>query len=327
MVTDPMTRIANSLSVVLVAYNMQRELPRTLLTLAEPYQRGINKLELELLVVDNGSQILVPESEVKAISPLASVTRPEHVEVSPVRALNDAISNTQGQVVCAYIDAARMASPRLISTAMSGVNAGERNVVGALSFHLGRTPQNEAVHHGYNQQVEEELLETVQWQRNGYRLFDISSLDPSSRFGLLACPAETNSLFMRRTMWEEYGGFETRFESRGGGIANLDLWKRVCEDPRNTVVLLVGEGTFHQFHGGTATNALKSPWKEFNREYASIRGHEFEDPTIEPLLYGTPNPYWQAFLVRQFAADKRNSSLAGRVGAKLKKARMFLPGS
>ena len=44
-----------SLSVVVVAYDMARELPRTLRSLAPDYQQGIAADDYEVVVVDNGS--------------------------------------------------------------------------------------------------------------------------------------------------------------------------------------------------------------------------------------------------------------------------------
>ena len=44
-----------SLSVVVVAYDMARELPRTLRSLSTPYQRDLESADYEVVVVDNGS--------------------------------------------------------------------------------------------------------------------------------------------------------------------------------------------------------------------------------------------------------------------------------
>jgi len=46
---------ALSLSVVVVAYDMAREVPRTLRSLAPAYQRGMTADEYEVILVDNGS--------------------------------------------------------------------------------------------------------------------------------------------------------------------------------------------------------------------------------------------------------------------------------
>ncbi len=43
------------LSVIVVAYNMDRELPRTLFTLSTRCQRDVDASAYEVIVVDNGS--------------------------------------------------------------------------------------------------------------------------------------------------------------------------------------------------------------------------------------------------------------------------------
>ena len=43
------------LSVILIAYNMQREIPRTLQSLAPSYQQGMEEVDYEVLVLDNNS--------------------------------------------------------------------------------------------------------------------------------------------------------------------------------------------------------------------------------------------------------------------------------
>ena len=44
------------LSVIVICYNMQRELPRTLFTLSCDYQKNIDLSDYEIIVIDNGSK-------------------------------------------------------------------------------------------------------------------------------------------------------------------------------------------------------------------------------------------------------------------------------
>lgn len=273
------------LSVVLVAYNMARELPRTLLTLS-PTNQELSSDDYEVIVIDNGSRCEYDVKSLKDICPNMRFVRMERPLPSPVAALNRGIDMAEGAVVCAFIDAARMASPNLLKAGLAACEMHDRAVVGSLSFHLGHEAQNTSVFKGYNQAVEDELLATVNWRLNSYELFRISSFDPSSRFGLYDCPAETNALFLRKELWGEYGGFDPAFKARGGGLVNLDMWRRLCEDERNLVVTLLGEGTFHQFHGGVATNAVSDVWEEMHAEYVAIRGVQFRVPKRKPYLFG-----------------------------------------
>jgi glycosyltransferase involved in cell wall biosynthesis len=297
------------LSVVLVSYNMSRELPKTMYTLSPKNQLDVDLINYEVILIDNGSQERINDEHLREINPKIRFLRHNTPSSSPVDAIMAAMAEAKGEVVCACIDAARMASPRLLAAGLEAASLRERAVVGTVAFHLGSCTQNDSVKRGYNQQIEDALLDTVEWKQNGYALFDIASFDPSSRFGLLSCPAESNALFMTRAMWLKSGGFDRRFKSRGGGLVNLDLWKRLCDDPKNDIILLLGEGTFHQFHGGVATNARRNPWKEFAREYEEIRGRSFSHPKVLPFMYGKMDEHCRAFYLRRGIEAERPQTL------------------
>jgi len=214
----------------------------------------------------------------------------EDPQVSPVPAINQALEQARGEVIGVFIDGARMASPGMLAAAIKASRLHPRAVVGTLAFHLGSDVQMRSVLAGYNQAVEDRLLAASGWEEDPYRLFDISVFAGSSAHGWLVTPSETNALFLHRQLWSEIGGFEPRFVAAGGGLANLDIWRRLCEDPANEVLLLFGEATFHQVHGGVATNAPTSPWDDFHAEYMAIRGHPYAAPTVTPQLFGKPHP-------------------------------------
>ena len=52
--------------------------------------------------------------------------------------------------------------------------------------------------------------------------------------------------------------------------------------------MLLGEATFHQVHGGVATNSRQSRWKEFHDEYVGIRGRAYAPPSRQALYFGKP---------------------------------------
>jgi hypothetical protein len=68
--------------------------------------------------------------------------------------------------------------------------------------------------------------------------------------------------------------------------ANLDTWSRICADREGELIMLLGEATFHQVHGGIATNSENPPHAEFHAEYVRIRGREYARPTRTPLFFG-----------------------------------------
>ena len=71
-------------------------------------------------------------------------------------------------------------------------------------------------------------------------------------------------------------GVDQRFDAPGGGFANNDIIIRACELPDSRFVILLGEGTFHQLHGGIATNAPRGSIHDavaaWRAQYEAIQG-------------------------------------------------------
>ena len=145
----------------------------------------------------------------------------------------------------------------------------------------------ESVHEGYNQEQEDRLLDQARWTEDGYRLFDISVFAGSSAGGWFKPMGESNAIFMRKALWDELGGFDELFQSPGGGYVNLDTLSRAVALPGVTAVTLLGEGTFHQVHGGVATNATHNVHDAFQAEYMNIRGRPFQAPVYQSLYVGS----------------------------------------
>ena len=107
-----------SLSVVVVAYDMARELPRTLTSLSTPYQQEIDAADYEVVVVDNGSpEPLTPRIFDKAPQNWRSL-RLDPAPPAPARAANAGIDAAESDFVGLLIDGARMASPGLLARAL-----------------------------------------------------------------------------------------------------------------------------------------------------------------------------------------------------------------
>jgi glycosyl transferase family 2 len=278
------------LSVVVVSFNMARELPRTIRSLSASMQRGILAQDYEVIVVDNGSNRPFDEAACRQWVPDLVVHHMKDPTVSPVPAINMGLEIARGDVVGVFIDGARMASPGLLASALMASRLHERPAVGTLAFHLGHQVQMESIRNGYNQQVEDALMSSCGWESDGYRLFEISVFAGSSSKGWFNVPTESNAVFLKSSHWSEIGGFDTGFVTPGGGLANLDTWARICDDPRFFVVMLLGEATFHQVHGGVATNSLAPPQDQFHAEYQRLRGRPFAEPSRRPFFFGSPAP-------------------------------------
>jgi hypothetical protein len=277
------------LSLVVVAYDMARELPRTLQSLAASYQRDIDAADYEVIVIDNGSPQPLDEAHCRRLCPNLQLHVIADAPPSPVPAINFGLERARGEFVGVWIDGARMASPRLLATALEATSLHPEPIVGTFAFHLGDDLQWRSMLRGYSRAAEDALLAAADWVANGYRLFSISVFAGSSQAGWLRSPAECNALFLRREHWQRLGGYDPAFVLPGGGLANLDTWSRACEgaaDP-DSIVLLLGEGTFHQLH---RDDVEQDRWEYFHEEYVRVRGRNYAAPDFAPRLYGRLPP-------------------------------------
>lgn len=273
------------LSVVVISYNMAREIPRTMRSLSAHMQQGIAAEDYEVILVDNGSTAPFDEAECRTWIPDLRVVHMPDPTSSPVPAINAGIELARGDLIGVMIDGARLASPGLLAAALTASRLHDRPVIGTIGFHLGPDLQIRSMKTGYNQQVEDALLAKSGWEENGYNLFEISVYAGSSKQGWFALPSEANALFLTRQHWQDLGGYDPAFVSPGGGLANLDIWVRACADPTARLIMLLGEATFHQVHGGVSTNS-NAKRALFNAEYERLRGAPYAKPTNTPVYYG-----------------------------------------
>lgn len=281
-----------SLSLVVVVYNIPREAPRTLYSLSAAYQREIPSDEYEVIVVDNGSTPPLDPNLVRELEGNFRLIRIDDARPSPAAAINRGLAVARGEVIGVMIDGARIATPGLLHYASRAASVDADAVIATPGWYLGPTYQRQAVKRGYSRTREDALLTSIGWPNDGYRLFEIGVLDESSGSGWEGPIAESNAMFMRRHRWAALGGMDEAFESPGGGLVNLDLFRRAIEAPEARLILLFGEGTFHQLHGGVATNEpLRSHRKQFAQwalEYERIRGkpYAWPEPARPPICFG-----------------------------------------
>ncbi|MEQ1438368.1 glycosyltransferase [Fontimonas sp. SYSU GA230001] len=278
------------LSVIAIFYDMAREAPRTLHSLSAAYQRDITAGDYEVIAIDNGSRQPLDPAATTAHGPNFRHIRIDKAQPSPAAAINRGVRESRGEYVGILIDGARIASPGLLAAALECLERHAPAVVGTVGFHLGPDIQTRSQAQGYNQQVEDELLRSIDWTRDGYRMFDACAPAGGSRGGWLYRIAESNLLFLPRAIYERLGGYDERFDLPGGGIVNLDFYKRACELADVALFTLLGEATFHQVHGGTMANrpAADVPRElaVYKQQYEAIRGKPYELPNRTPRLYG-----------------------------------------
>ena len=150
------------------------------------------------------------------------------------------------------------------------------------SRHLGPKPQMQSVKEGYDQQIEDKYLESVNWKEDLDTLYTISVLAGThdSRNPLLQ--NESNAFAMTRETWDSIGGYNEGFTLPGGGLCNLELFDRYVNRGEGLNVLLYGETTFHQVHNGVATSH-DGYFSASLAEYTEVTGRNYRRPTF-PFL-------------------------------------------
>ena len=280
------------LSVVVVGFNMGRELPRTVRSLTRPYQQGIDGLAYEVVVVDNGSTPAVDPDVFAGADPDVTVVRVDDARVSPAEAVNRAVRSTRGRQVGIVLDGARMVTPGVVAQARTALVLDPGALVTTMAWHLGPDHQSRSRLAGYDTAEEDRLLESIGWPDDGYRLFDIAALAGANPTGFGGSINESCCTFLTRRRFDELGGYDESFETPGGGYVNLDFFTRAQALPGASLTVLLGEGSFHQIHGGVASNAADpdGTGRTFAAEYEAIRGHPYAHPTVDPLYLGRLGP-------------------------------------
>jgi hypothetical protein len=293
---------STSMSIIVVVYDMAREARRTLHSLTPEYQEGAASLDYEVIVVDNGSPTPLGEDTVRGFGDRFRYHYVDHPLPSPCRAVNEAVAMARGSVVGIAIDGARLFSPGVLCRTAAALRAFREPVVATVSLELGSEPQQAAIGRGYDKEMEDALLVGVGWPAAGYRLFDIAVMSSSGHFAPFRPIGESNCLFLRKSLYRSIGGMNEGFSDPGGGFANLDLFERAVTAPGVTPVILLGEGTFHQLHGGVSTGVdpaeLERRVGRWRAQYRDVVGREYVRPEPAYQFVGHVPPEFLRFVSR-----------------------------
>jgi len=276
--------IAPDLSVVVVVHNMRREATRSLCSLTRRYQQGIDDRRFEVIVVENGSN---PAGRLGAEAVEGLGRQFRYIDMgsdaspSPVVAANRGLAESRGRNIALMIDGAHVLTPRVLHYGLAGLEAYAPAVVATQAWYVGPGQQGDVMRAGYEQTVEDALFEQIGWPADGYRLFEISHFTGDRDWfdGLW----ESNCLFAPRSLLEQVGGLDEAFAMPGGGYSNLDLYERLASAPGVRVVTILGEGSFHQVHGGVTTNQAdplerRQRVRSYADHFAELRGRPFMGP-------------------------------------------------
>ncbi len=288
------------LSIIVIVYNMQRESPRTLRSLQEEYQEGVSAKDYEVIVIENGSAKPLQENDVCSNGTNFSYYRLNNPPPSPAYAINFGVGKAKGDIVCVMIDGACILTPGVLRMALKAFSAFPNPIVMTRYFFLGPGRQNITIGQGYNQQVEDKLLEKIGWPKDGYRLFEIgvplprpnSDITPDEyRVIWFARLFESNCIFFKKETFIRFGGCNEKFDLPGGGFLNLDMFREAARLEDTEVVQLIGEAVFHQVHGGTTTNIpmeeKRLEIERYNKQYKEIRKEDYAVPQKRIYLLGS----------------------------------------
>ncbi len=288
------------LSAVVVCYEMPRPIENTLRSLLPPYQRDLAVEDYEIILVDNGSRQPL-EERLQKLSPNLRYhyLSPNECSANPAVALNFGVRQSRSSVVGLMIDGARLVTPGVLSWGLRLLALAPRALVEVRGWHLGPQIQNESVTSGYDSEEEQKLLAQIRWPEDGYRLWEIAARTPQTRNGYSARTAESNCIFLAREVFDVIGGLDERVTSAGGGWVNLDFFARAVM-ATGPVFTLLGEGTFHQVHGGAATGLSKTELAAASKNWraeSEALGQKV-GPVYDYILAGHLPPECAAWLAR-----------------------------
>ena len=277
------------LSIIVIVYQMRRQAMNTLYSLSENYQLQCEAKDYEVLVLENISTENLVASEVEALGANFHYYLREETSATPVYAINEGVKLSRAEHICLMIDGARMVTPGLVRNTLDLINAAPDSVVCAPGYQLGKEDQKYHITRGYNESVEQSLLDEIEWKNNGYRLFEISCFSGANTHGFFHPLMESNCMTCRKQTFLQTGGAHEGFQTPGGGSVNLDIYRNLVLKPDNQLFILAGEGSFHQFHGGVTTSEaedLEDVLASHREEMKSIRGDYYSAALIEPVIYG-----------------------------------------
>jgi glycosyltransferase involved in cell wall biosynthesis len=287
------------ISFLVVVYRMSRQAENTLLSLSSRFQQNVSEEDYEIIAVENRSDDVLGEERALAVGNNVRYFLRDEATQTPVFALNFAFEQSRAPLVCLIIDGARMVTPRLVEHALYAQRLVDHPLIAVPGYHLGPEEQHKNVTSGYDEKVEAELLERIDWKNNGYDLFKIACFSGANAKGYLAPMLECNCLFCTREAFEKIGRADERFDLPGGGSVNLHIYTKLAALQESKLIVLGGEGSFHQFHGGVTTAEIderEAVLESHRLQLRAINGGTFEGVHREPLMLGVVPGQAQEFL-------------------------------
>lgn len=277
------------LSIVAIFHRMSRQAENTLYSLSAVHQRNVAESDYEVIAVENESDDLLGERRATALGANVRYFLRQEPGVSPVPAMNFGFEQARADYVGFIIDGARMTTPRLVEHALLALRVAEFPLAIVPGYHLGKQEHHLHQSAGYDERAEQVLLEQARWKDDGYALFGISCFSGANPRGFFSQFLESNCFFCRRESFEKIGRADPRFDLPGGGSVNIYLYHQLARLPESELIVLAGEGSFHQFHGGVTTAEVqdREAMLQTHRDnLKEIFGGPFKGMHREPTILG-----------------------------------------
>lgn len=285
------------LTVLVVIFRMARQAENTIYSLSPSHQREVSADDYEIVVVENESDDLLGATRAETLGSNVRYFLRQEAGVSPAPAVNFGRAQSRGRWLCLLVDGARMVTPRVVAYALAAFRMEPRATVVVPGYHLGEAEQHENPVHEVD--AEQALLESIDWKSQGYRLFDVSCYSGGNRRGVFHPFMECNCVASPTDAFDAIGGADERFDLPGGGSVNLAIYRKLALRADAPLIVLPGEGSFHQFHGGVTTARVtgrEEMLKEHREQLARLLGEPFQAPRREPVLLGAVTSHAQRFL-------------------------------
>lgn len=278
------------LSIIVIVHDMPRQALNTLRSLSAGYQRDVVADDYEVIVVENRSPRTIDPAALAALPGRFRHVLRDEAGVSPAAAINAGLAFAQGRQIGLMIDGARMVTPGVIALALAAARITPHALTLVPGYHLGDHEHQFHATHGHSEERERELLRGIDWEHDGYRLFDIACLSGANRHGIFHPFLECNCMVLPAGVMHDLGGADERFDLPGGGGLNLALYRRAALHPQTRLFVLPGEGSFHQLHGGVTTSEVEGRQQLLDRirdQLHELLGEPFTAPRLQPSLLGS----------------------------------------
>jgi hypothetical protein len=253
---------------------MSEEVINTLKTLDCSYQNEPRD-SYEVLVMENPSDNNLKNHDFSIYN--AEIKYFYNNENLPLTsAINNLSEKASGDYLIIIPDGARLLSKRVLHYCKQAINIDKKSIVAFHGFHLGLFPQQFSVEQKlYSKADEVSFLKSIDFPNNPDSLFLNASWAGSSNRGSFFEMAESNCLMLPKDLWLRVAGFDERLDIPSGGIANLDLYGRVISNFDHKLFFVLGEGCFHQLHGGDTTSSNEKKFNKYKLDYKEKTGKEW----------------------------------------------------